>query len=68
MITKQLTLRDRMIKLLKRRSKGLRPIEIADKLGVPDSSVRRILSVHSNTFQRYVDMNTPTVNRYLLAA
>ncbi len=39
MITKQLTLRERMIKLLKRRSKGLRPIEIAKKLDAPAASV-----------------------------
>jgi len=67
-MTKQLTLRDRMIKLLKRRNKGLRPIEIADKLGVPDSSVRRVLSVHSNLFYRTHFMKEPNVNRYLLAA
>jgi len=64
-MTKQLTLRDRMIKLLKRRSKGLRPIEIAKKLDAPDSSVRRILSVHRNLFHRG---GTITAPKYLLAA
>ena len=65
MNTTKTTLRDRMIKLLKRRSKGLRPIEIAEKLNAPDSSVRRVLSVHRNLFHRGGTLTAP---KYLLAA
>lgn len=67
MITKQLTLRERMIKLLKRRSKGLRPIEIAKKLDAPAASVRRVLSVH--LFRNFtVDIDDKGNSLYRLAA
>ncbi len=67
MNTTKTTLRDRMIKLLKRRNKGLRPIEIAKKLDAPASSVRRVLSVHLyKTFTTDLDDTGNTL--YRLAA
>ena len=67
MTTTKTTLRDRMIKLLKRRSKGLRPIEIAQKLNAPAASVRRVLSVH--LFRNFtVDHDDKGNSLYRLAA